>query len=591
MSIPSASGTHRAHLIVLAVVCFLVFFNSLTNDLVWDDIPLIKENSYLRDYKHIPRFLTPRYWNDQHPYAGHYRPLRTISLAVDYFFWGLNPIGYRLTNLLLHTVNVILVYFLVVFIGRREAGRLAFFTALLFAVHPVHTESINLVKNRSDLLAFMFFVISFLLFVKQPTSARKGSRWILIAAWCSFVPAVLSKEMALTLPGVLVLYVVCFLPGPERGRSLTRIIPYAGIVAVYFWFMCTFITPAAPLPAGVVLPSGPVRQIWTVIKTTGIYLKMLAVPYPLKAEHPFVVPSSLSDPLVLPSLILILLVLITAVGTYRRAPVVCFALGWILLTLVPAANLVYLVSRPIAEQRLYIPSFGLCLLLGYAVTGLRQRRSARSKPGKWAVAGVLLYLMAAGLYAGLTMDRNRDWRDEITFYTRTLAANPDSPRMHNNLGIALNRAGRYEAAVDHFRTALRLDPDYAKPHLNLGSTYFNMGRYREAVDHFQAGLMLKRDKDDRHYLGVYNNLGVAQMHLGQMDAAIRHFARVLEADPDNIDAGYNLGVALMRGGDYPEAGAWFSRVLTINPAHVQAARAYEYCLKMMNAKSQAVIEK
>lgn len=583
MSIPSASKTYRTHLIVLLVVCLLTFFNSLANDLVWDDIPLIAENVNIRDGGHIPLFLTPGYWNEQHPYPGHYRPLRAISLAVDYFFWGLNPTGYRLTNILLHIVNVLLVYFLAAVIGRRKTGDLAFLTALFFATHPVHTESVNLVKNRSDMLALMFFLLSFLLFAKHLSASKKSSRWMLFGAWCCFIPAVLSKEMALTLPGTLVLYIVCFLTGPERRRAMARIIPYLVMIAGYFWFMHTFITAAQPPPAGAALPSGPIQHAGTVIKTIGIYLKMLTVPYPLNAEHAFAVPGSLSDPAVLASLAVLLLVLIITVNMYDRAPVVSFGLGWILLTLVPAANLVYLVSRPVAEQRLYIPSFGFCLLLGYSIARLTQVGAGRWKRRRPVVAGRLLALLIVVLYAGLVIERNRDWRDEITFYTRTLAANPDSARMHNNLGIVLNKNGRYAEAIRHYQAALELYPDYAKPRLNLGVALCNTGQWEEAVSHFQAGLLLITSPDNKRYAGIYNNLGVALMKLGQLDQSDALFRKVLTMDPDNISATYNLGGLLMVKGDFKEAASMFYRVLCLDPAHEPAGREYQYCRKMVDA--------
>ena len=169
---------HILSVIALVFLCGIVFANTFENSFIWDDADLIAQNSYIRSLKNIPLFFTPQYWNHHQEIStkGQYRPVRTVTFALDYAFWKLNVKGYHLTNLLLHTLNVILIYFLMLRLlclssyeqrPKETAGwfdicGLAFATAILFATHPIHVESIAWIKNRSDLLTLLFYLLSFL---------------------------------------------------------------------------------------------------------------------------------------------------------------------------------------------------------------------------------------------------------------------------------------------------------------------------------------------------------------------------------------------------------------------------------------------
>ena len=657
-----------AQLILLTTVCLALFFNTFSNELVWDDPALIQENPYIRDVRNIPLFFLPGYWNDLHPDPGQYRPLRTASFALDYHFWKLNPAGYHISNVAFHTLNVLLVFWLVTVIrGRRMAatagktGRdglpgLAFLTALFFAAHPIHTESINLVKNRSDLLAFMFMLLSLLLFVKQFGASRRISRFLLTLTGCFFFMAALTaKEMALSLPGVMALYAVSFVPGIRLKKVLALIVPYAVIIAVFFGFkqFCfdnSFINPAGTTLAGAILPADSGQHILAVIKTIGLYFSMLAVPFPLNAEHAFAIPMSMFERPVLLSLALLSLIGAGALRAYRRDRIVLFAAGWILLTLMPVVNIIYLGTRPVAEQRLYIPSFGFCLLLAYGLTRMTTFWGGHLKPIR---ARLMIGLLAGGifwLYAIITVTRNFDWRNEVVFYSRSLIFNPGSVRMHYNLGMALNKAGYYEAAINHYRQALIFHPDYPEAHNNLGVAYYWTGRYKKAIAHYQAALRLKPDSFDLrvnlglafYKAGFYQaaerylqralrmnpfdvkaniilgdvlaamgrldaaagrlavarrlrpdwpevnfKLGNIYLQQGRPDKAVYYYQKTLAVVPDNIDAIYNTGLALMAGREYAEAFKSFSRVLEINPDHEKAKDMRARCREMAETDKSA----
>lgn len=562
----------------MVVVSALVLGNTLANDFIWDDQFLITEHQAIQRYGNIPLFFTPHYWNAVHPYQGHYRPLRAVSFALDYVLWGLNPAGYHATNSALHIINVVLVFFVVSIIvesiadkGYEKGARrkiplhLPFLTALLFATHPVHSESINIIKNRSDLMAFSFFLLSLLLFVKHfSASARLSRRLLLIGSCFCCIPAILSKEMALTLPGVLALYVVCFLTGQDRGKALIKIIPYGIIIVIYLWFMHSFITPAVNACEGFPVPADITQHALTVIKTTVFYLRMLVVPYPLNIDHTFQIPKSAQEISVVFAFSLLLLTGITAFGAVFRQKIIFFSIGWTFLTIIPVANIIYLACRPIAEQRLYIPSLGVCLLLAFCLERLSNFRIGRLNKTGAVLISVLMTGAIVSLYAGMSVHRNLQWRNGISIYSDSLADNPANARIHFNLGVALYDARRYEEAVEHYRASLNLQPASVDAYYNLGIALYSLGYYEEAIKQYQNVLQLKPDHIDAHF-----NLGLAFYRTDSPEKAIRHYRIVLELEPDHIEALNNLGLLLNDVGRREDALDLLQDALGINPDNAQ----------------------
>jgi len=434
------------------------------------------------------------------------------------------------------------------------------------------------------LLAFLFFLISFLLFIKHfAVSGRTSRRLLILGAWVSFIPAALSKEMALTLPGVLILYAVCFLQGPERKNALIRIAPYGVIIAGYFWFLNAFINPAESAPPGFPLPAGIGQQALTVIKTMGCYFKMLVIPFPLNLDRTFAVPASVRDLSVLLPLMALLLIIICAIRAYQRSRVVFFSIGWIFLTLLPVVNIFFLWSRPIAEQRLYIPSLGFCLLLGYGFDTLSRCKTRRLN-SLWAVIiSGLLAGTVVSLYAGMTVRRNFDWRDGITLYSRTLAANPNKARIHNNLGLELSEAGKYDEAIRHYHAALSLKPDYVKVLNNLGSALIETGRADEAIDYYKIAFRFQPDRSKAHF-----NLGFAFYKAGRHEEAIRHYQTVAKLKPDYPDVHFNLGVVFYDMGRYEDAITQYSILLRMEPNYARAHVNLGLALSAVDRSGEAI---
>ncbi len=558
----------------LLAVCLAVFLNTLPNAFVWDDLSLIPGDRYLRHLRNIPLFFTPHYWNALQPYADfeiQYRPLRTMTFAIDYLLWGTNPAGYHVTNLLLHMANVVLIFYLISALGDSAGvkhqgaslrGRLLmglpFLTAALFAVHPIHTESVTYIKNRSDLLAFLFFLAAFLLFIRNRTSVRRlPGLLLLIGSLLCFVLSVLSKEMALTLPAVLALYALCFQDKKERAGTFIRVIPFCLMILLYFWFIRTMLHNPDLSPDSFQISAG--RHVLAIVKTIGVYLSLLAFPVHLNADRSFFIPASFREPAVLLSLTAMAAISVAAVTAWRRSRIVFFAIAYLLLTLLPAANIVFLESRPIAEQRLYIPSLGFCLILAWLIHRLYQYALDKN----FSRAGAALPWLAAGLvllgFSVRTIYRNLDWRDPLTFYTRTIKSSPDSSKIHNSLGVFLSEQGQRENAVAHYETALRLNPDYSQAYNNLGVALSETGRREEAVRMFREALRL-----DPGYASAHYNLGAVLLEAGSVEDAIRHYETAVRLKPDT-DMLNNLGSAYATAGRLEEAVDHYLAALRLVP--------------------------
>ncbi len=475
--------------ILLILVSIIIFSNTFQNPFMWDDNELIVENRYIKHLKFIPFLFSFTYWKYHHPLTkGFYRPITTTSFALDYSLWGTNPFGYHLTNLLLHILNVILIYFLINRLGGRG---LAFLAALFFAAHPIHTESVSWIKNRSDLLVLLFFLISFMLFIRY-TQKRKGVLPYLVAIFC-FILALSSKAVAFSLPFILVSYILCFIPRESYKKAIISTIPFFGVMAGYIIYK--LIAPSYAAATNVEYSMAISSKIFLVTKTLGYYFKLLILPINLNAERLLAIPESFFEPGVFISFIVLLIISIITIKTFTREKLISFGLLWIFLTLGPVSNIIFLSARPIAEQRLYIPSLGFCLILALVITKLWQ-----SKPTK--PIAILSSAFILIFYSSATIMRNYDWNDPVAFWSKTLEASPDSSRAHNNLGKEYSDIGKHEDAIASYKKAIEINPDYVMAYSNLGKAYDAIDKKETAITFCKKAIEINPD-----YAMAYYKLG------------------------------------------------------------------------------------
>ncbi|MFC1576759.1 tetratricopeptide repeat protein, partial [Candidatus Omnitrophota bacterium] len=478
-----------------------------------------------------------------------------------------NPFGYHLTNLLLHIVNVMLVYFLCLRLIHPPAPlapsrSIPFLTALFFAVYPIHTESVAWIKNRSDLLAAVFFFGSLLLFIRHASEEKVRGRILSYAgALACFILSLFSKEMALSLPFVLCLYALCFISREELKKTLAKTLPFFGVTALYLIFKVTAL--------GMLVSAGNVSErlgiypsFLVILKTVGYYLFLLAFPFDLNAERILNIPNSIFEPAVILSTLALLSLFIIIAKQFKRSRLISFSVIWILATLLPASNMIFLSGRPIAEQRLYIPSFGFALFLAAGIAMARALLIGRLARNTLRHAALLLSAVILISYSTAAMSRNRDWKDSITFWEKTAERSPRSAKARNNLGKAYYETGEIEKAIASYREALEINPRYPDTYNNLGVAYYDIDKKDEAAAFLKKAIEINPD-----YADVYNNLGRIYCDTGKLDEAVASYEKALAINPHYRAAYNNLGNLYYDTGRIEEAAFLYEKAMEIGPDH------------------------
>ncbi len=537
MSPSRGLGALAAVFLILAVTS-AAFLPSLENGFVnWDDHLYVSQNPAIRSL--APARIGEMFSSFS---VGNYQPLTILSYALDYHFSGSDPFGYHATQLVLHLVNCLFVFWLVFLIGGRVP--VACLTALLFGVHPLHVESVAWVSARKDVLYALFFLgalICYCYYLRGPRARR-----FYYGALVLFLFSLLSKAMAITLPLVLLLF-DSYLGRKDRKLLFADKVPFF-VLSVLFGGIGFFAQYAA----------GAVRQqelfsfadkILVAPFAVAFYLFKTAWPLGLSALYPyFVMPG---DPSVLlPLVALCVAALGVAVFVLRRpSRVVVFSSLFFLLTLLPVLQLVPLGHIIVAERYMYIPCLGIFYGLSEGFRRLDAKRSGRA--GKVGKAVLALFLAGVvGALGILTWTRCRVWRDSGTLWEDVLVRYPRSSVALNNLGAFYAGSGRHEEAIVLFRRSLEIDPRYAgaednlaESYVRLGILYHGAGRNEEAARSFERAI----EADPRRAV-AYNNLGSLAAMAGRREEAIALFRKALAIDPAYAEAHRNLALALaLRG--------------------------------------------
>lgn len=513
--------------LLLASAAVLVHVPALSGQRIWDDGYLSRDNPFIKSPILILEAFRHRLFLDS--FSVHYRPVQNVSFIFDYFFWNTDEFGFHLTNTLLHAAAGVLLFFLVryllasllfpgrpMFVRRRVQRRLpwisnaAFFVALLWLVHPVHSAAVDYISGRADSLAFFFAAAGWLLFLKAETSASRIVRWFGYgsAAMCGLL-ALLSREIACIW---IVLFVVHLLWTEKRivlSRKLGAAICCIALIAVYAGLrQLPEERGGAPAQAGF---SGPVRAM-LMARALGDYTRLMLFPANLHMERTIVDPAGWRSNTdwrkeigieYLSILGLACLFIITHGVTKGGAgqPVRIFGAIWFLVSYLPISN-IFQLNATVAEHWLYLPSVGVLIFLaGWAI----------EMSPKWR--GVLGYAAALAVVAlGVrSFIRSGDWSNEETFYKRTLAAGGLSDRVSVNLAQVYARRHDYKAAEELLRKILQSDPEYPTARNTFSAVLRLQGKKAEAEKFLQSTVKLA--DISRH---DYPRTWLASLNLAQM---------------------------------------------------------------------------
>lgn len=560
-------------IVVIALLAVVPYLNALTAGFAFDDMPFILRNAKIMGQEPALGLLT---WIDR---PDLYRPLTMLTYAANVRLGG-GAAAFHAVNVLLHGAVSVLAFFLV---ERLAVGTgVAAATAILFAVHPIHTEAVTGIVGRAELLAALFGLLALLALARGARAEGRARLTWSVASAAALGAAVVSKESAVTfIPLGLALWLR--LGGWAAWRSgLAALAPHAAVLLAYLAWRAVLVgslTTGAP-PAFVDNPlahvAAPVR-LATAVVVLGQYLGLLTWPVTLSSDYSYnQVPlvTSAADPRLLAALAVLLPLTVAVAAIGRRVPALGLAGLLFAIPLALTANVLFPIGTIKAERLLYVPSLGWCL--GASWASLQLSRLHRAAP----LATLTLIAAAMGVR---TWERNGDWRDEITAHAVAVRTAPMSAKTLSNWGTDLVRQRRYAEALPFLRRSLEIHPARAAVQTNLGGALMALERFEEALPHLERAVALDPASPE-----MRRNLGQALGRLGRLDAALPQFETAVRLDPASVDARYALGTLLLQAGRAAEAGEQFAAVVRANPRHADAHSNWGVALSRQGRMDEAI---
>ena len=550
-------------LIVLAVTA--AYCNSFDGALIFDDIQSIEENPSIRQLWPLSDVLRP-------PSGGETvsgRPMLNLSLALNYAVSGIRPWGYHVTNLAIHVLAALLLFgvvrrtLLLPRLREQWAGAstlIAMAVAILWAVHPIQTESVTYVIQRAESLVALFYLLTLYLFVRG-TQSTKPVLWY-SASVVACLLGMATKEVMLSAPIVVLLYDRAFLTS-RLDRSLQRRWGLYLAMALT-WLPLTYLVVTTGLleRRNEFGAPSPLAYACTQPGVILHYLRLCIWPDGLCLDYRWRVATTPSE--ILPGMFLVgALAAATLWGLVRNRPW-GFLGACVFLILAPSSSIVPLADLAF-EHRMYLPLAALVTFVvvgGYLACEAMVGREWLSRAAMRALGGTLVVVGCIALGV-LTYQRNTDYSDVYTIWYDTAQKAPRNPRAHDGVGKALLSEKRNLSEAEGWcRKALEIDPDYYPAICNLAVILSEQGRLDEAIECNRKGIALYRDYPKFHY-----NLATDLRRLGQLGDAAAEFREVVRISPNDANAYHNLGLVTFRMGDPTEAMNCFQKAVEIVPRY------------------------
>lgn len=557
-------------LLLLLVVCIcFIYTNSIKGPFVFDDIPNIQDNPQIR----LTKLTLDGIISAGFESLSSNRSVANISFALNYYFNRYDVAGYHLVNILMHIITgIILFYFIKVTFELLNPQNLklpfeknappdkrnllihnsinssistsqhsisptsadlvfiSFFTTLIWLVHPVQTQTISYIVQRMNGMAAMFYILSFLFYVKARLAKTKRKKYTLfLGCILSGILSLGSKEIAATLPFFIFLYEWFFFQEVSlkwlKRNSIYFLCIFLFIILLAFFFL-------GSNPIKVILSTYNTRDftLWqrvlTEFRVVIYYISLLIFPHPMRLNllHDFTISHSFIDPITtLFSIIAIAGFIVMAIWLAKRERLLSFCMLWFLGNLAIESSIIGL--EIIFEHRNYLPSMFFILILVVSV-----RRFINSK---W-LGGVLLCAVAI-ILSGWTYQRNMVWSDDVSLWEDCVKKSPHKFRQHYSLGIVLARKGNIDDAIKHYRTALKIKPDHAKAYYGLGNALARRGDAEAAIYNYRQALGINPGYFEASY-----NLGQILLNQGKIGEAIDNYQKALIINSEMTQALYNL---------------------------------------------------
>lgn len=540
--------------VTIALATMLVYLPSVRNGFVgvWDDNINIVENPHIRSLD--ANFFR---WAFLDFHGSNWLPLTWISLAVDYAIWGLNPLGYHVTNIILHVLNTLVVAFLAVKLlqAAREGTTKPEFTAFLsdrvilfiggatgflFGIHPVHVESVAWAAERKDVLCALFFLLSVMTYANAVRRmGMKPAPIALLPAFFFFILALLSKPMAVTLPLVLLI-----LDGYPFNRIRSFQTLWAASIEKLPFFVLSLASSIITILAQqsgesiASLDFVPVSsRLLVAVRSLIAYLGKLLLPMNLVPFYPYPKQVALFSFEYLAVLVLMFGITAGALVAAKRHPVLLAAWGYYMVTLLPVLGIVQVGNQSMADRYLYLPSIGPFLVGGIGIAWMAEKvTTAYRRETMRPLAYSLLALCLFFPLSLITIKQTGKWENSFALWDYTIATGIESAVAYNNRGLSLKEMDQRGDAIADFERAIALDPHNYFAYNNLGVVYGKDGQYQRSIEYFLKAIAINPKHADS-----YSNLGLSYFNMKQDDKALENYNKAIELKQDFDAAILNRG--------------------------------------------------
>jgi len=536
----------------LTIITLATFWQVQNHEFViYDDYEYITGNSHAQAGLTFDGIV----WAFTTTHVSNWHPLTWLSHMLDCHLYGLNPKGHHFNNVLLHIASTLLLFLVL----ERMTGALwrSSFVAALFALHPLHVESVAWVASRKDVLSTFFWmltVLAYVRYVEQPGL----NRYLLVLLF--FALGLMSKPMLVTLPFVLLLLDYWPLGRFQFGQSVGDSNPktqeavnlryhrWIGLHLIWekvpffvFAAVSSLVTLQSQLGSTASFEVLPLRfRIANALVSYASYIGKMLWPHHLTVLYPHPI-DTLPMWQVVGACILLMCISFLVIRQAQQRPYLVVGWLWYLGTLVPVIGLVQVGVQAMADRYTYVPLIGLFMLIVWAGPDLM---------AKWRHLRIALTVSAGILLSALMISswiQVQYWKNSIMLFNHALDVTSHNYIAHFHLGNALTQQGKLKLAITHYSEALRIKPDYAHAHNNLGNALAEQGKLNLAITHYSEALRIKPDYAHAHY-----DLGNALAEQGKLNLAITHYSEALRINPDFMEAQHNLKVTLHRMGKHKE---------------------------------------
>ncbi|MBN1793925.1 MAG: tetratricopeptide repeat protein [Candidatus Omnitrophica bacterium] len=554
-------------LLVLLGITVAIYSTAVNGEFVYDDNFFVEGNAYIENLHNIGEFFVNKFTVSA---TGHYlwRPLRTLSFAVDYCLGGGKPFLFHLTNIILHCLNILLVFWIARLLYRScypstvakrgwvsAQNAFALLSAALWGLHPVHTETVCWISCRGDLLFSFWILLGFLCAYYTVSGGYFDKTFYTLSLVC-FIGGLLSKETAMVFP----LLLIVFLGTVARTDTLSKkrellffLFPFFVVLFLHVIFRKHVV---GLITAGQYWGTSSVTLPLTIMRLLLNHMRILFIPLQLRLFYAIPVVHSVTDAAFFVSYLTIAVIAIVLVRSARRLKTIPFGAAWFLIFLIPALNFFNGDTAIIAEHHIYLSSIGWALIIADAVMALMLRFSSKRYVTGGIIAGCAVLL---ALYAVLVRLHSLVWRTRKDVWMNELVYNPDNVKALGAVGGVYHREGKLKEAFEFYRKAIAIKPDDVMARIGLADIALKTGRMDEALQQARRSVEIDPNSAD-----AYWSLGRVYLARKELPEAEEAFKRALAIYPGMTDYYLDLGTLYDQEGRLDEAIAVYQAILAIN---------------------------